>query len=174
MKSLLNSLLLCCALCAPAAALEITAVSPAAVKGAARADFSFPGLTVKGVTWEGGAVVMPLTDNKGKTFADIKLLSKGLYGRLEACFKAGCAPAKAAKALPKVKAEAFKPLKSKSRVANAEISFDGELLVIAGVMASSKEPGTFWIAFPPELEFGDKAFKAAVESAVIAAWTKKK
>jgi hypothetical protein len=173
MKNTLNALLLACALAAPAAALEITAVAPAAVKGAAKADFTFTALTVKGVTWEKGAVVMPLTDNKGKTYSDVKLLSKGLYGRLEGCFKNGCAPAKPG-ARPKVAVDALKPLKSKARVANAELSFDGELLVIAGVMVSSKEPGTYWVAFPPALAFPDGAFKSAVESAVIAAWTKKK
>ncbi len=160
-------------LAAPAAALDITATAPAAVKGAAAADFTFAAFTLKGVKWEGEAVVLPVTENKGKTYTDVKLLSKGVYKRLEACFKAGCAPAKA-KAAPKLKIEALKPLKSKARVANAELSFDGELLVVAGVMASSREPGTFWVAFPDAVDFLDGAFKASVESAVIAAWTKKK
>ncbi len=173
MRSAASALLLAALLAAPAAALEITSVSPAAPKGAARADFTFSAVAVRGVAWENGAVVMPLSEVKGKKYADIKLLSKDLYARLEACFKAGCAPAKA-KARPAVKVLALKPLKSKFRVANAEISFDGELLAVAGVMASSREPGTFWVAFPSGLTFPDPAFKSAVESAVIAAWTKKK
>jgi hypothetical protein len=172
MRKVIEVLALCLSFQASAAALEITAVAPAGVKGAAKADFTLSGVKVKGVAWENGAVVLPLTENKGKTFADIKLLSRKAYGRIEACFKAGCAPAKAA-AAPKVKVEALKPLKSPVRLANAEVSFDGELLVVAGVMASKKEDGTFWVAFPPELEFTDPAFKSAVESAVIAAWAKK-
>jgi predicted lipoprotein len=172
MKKLIEVLALCLVFQMAAAALDITPVSTATVKGAVLADFDFSGMTVKGVAWQKGAVIMPLTENRGKTFADIKLLSKKAYARLETCFKGGCAPEKAA-AAPKIKVSAFKPLKSPSRVANAEVSFDGELLVVAGVMASSKEAGTFWVAFPPELEFSDPAFKSAVESAVIAAWTKK-
>lgn len=172
MKKVIEVLALCLSFQAAASALEITAVSTATVKGAAKADFSFSGMTVKGVAWEKGAVVMPLTENRGKTFADIKLLSRKAYAKLETCFKNGCPPAKAASA-PKIRVGALKPLRSPARVANAEVSFDGELLVIAGVMASRKEDGAFWVAFPPELEFSDPAFKSSVESAVIAAWAKK-
>jgi len=172
MKKVIEVLALCLSFQAAASALEITAVSTATVKGAALADFDFSGITVKGVAWAKGGVVMPLTESRGKTFADIKLLSKKAYLKLETCFKNGCAPAGPV-AAPKVKVGAFKPLKSSTRVANAEVSFDGELLVVAGVMASSKEPGTFWVAFPYGLGFADPAFKSAVESAVIAAWTKK-
>jgi hypothetical protein len=172
MKKLLN-LAVVLLLAAPAAALEISGVTPAEVKGAPKADFAFSALTLKNVAWEKGAVVMPVTDNKGKKYTDIKLLSKGLYARFEACFKNGCAPAKPG-AAPKLKLSAPKALKSPARVANVEITFDGELLVVAGVMASKKEEGAFWVAFPGDLQFTDPAFKSAVESAVIAAWTKKK
>lgn len=172
MRKLLN-LAVILLLAAPAAALDVASVSPAAVKGAPKADFSFGALTLKNVAWEKGAVVLPVTENKGKKYSDVKLLSKGLYAKLEACFKSGCAPAKAA-AAPKLKVEKLKPLKSPARVANAELSLDGDLLVTVGVMASKKEEGAFWVAFPPDVEFTDGAFKSAVESAVIAAWTKKK
>jgi hypothetical protein len=173
MGKILEVLALCLSFQAAAAALEVTSVMPAAVKGAAKADFSLSAFTVKNISFDKGAVVLPVTGSKGKTFADIKLLSKSLYVKLETCFKNGCVKPAKAPAAPKVKIEAFKQLKSKTRVANAELSFDGELLVVAGVMVSSKEPGTFWVAFPPDLAFGDGAFKAAVESAVIAAWVKK-
>ncbi|OGR69406.1 MAG: hypothetical protein A2081_00420 [Elusimicrobia bacterium GWC2_61_19] len=173
MKKILEVLALCLSLQAAAAALEITSVNPAAVKGTAKADFTFSAFTVKNIAFDKGAVVLPVTESKGKTFSDVKLLSKSLYGKLEACFKNGCAKPAKAPAAPKFRIEAFKPLKSKTRVANAELSFDGDLLVVAGVMASSKEPGTFWVAFPSDLAFGDGAFKSAIESAVIAAWAKK-
>ncbi len=173
MKKTIEVLALCLFFQAAAAAMEITAVDPAAVKGASRADFTFSVLTVNGVVYEKGAVVMPVTENKGKTYSDIKLLSRALYSKIDACFKAGFVKPGKAPAAPKFRIEAFKPLKSKVRVANAEISFDGELLVVAGVMVSSKEPGAFWLAFPGDLSFPDAAFKSAVESAVIAAWVKK-
>jgi hypothetical protein len=171
MKTLLSLALLLFA--APAFALEVTAVSTAAVKGASAADFTFGPVTVKNIAWEKGAVVMPVTDNKGRKYTDIKLLSKDLYGKLEACFKNGFTKPAKAPAAPKVKIDSFRVHKSKARVASAEISFDGELLVVAGVMASRKEEDAFWVAFPSDLVFPDKAFKSAVESAVIAAWVKK-
>lgn len=172
MRKLASVLALCLAAQA-AFALEVARVSPAAIQGAARGDFSFGPFAVKGVAWDQGAVVMPLTDNKGKQYADVKLLSKAAYLKLETCFKEGFKKPAKAPGRPAVKVE-FRELKSKARVANAEISFDGELLVIGGVMASRKEEGAFWIAFPPAVEFTDPAFKSSVESAVIAAWTKKK
>lgn len=172
MKKLISILALCLA-AQSAGALEITAVSTEAIKGASKADFTFGAITVKAIAYEKGAVVMPFTENKGKTYTDIKLLSKGLYAKIEGCFKSGFKKPSKAPAAPVIKLEPFKPLKSPVRVANAEITFDGELLVVAGVMVSKKEEGAFWVAFPPGLDFPDGAFKSSVESAVIAAWTKK-
>lgn len=172
MKKLISVLALCL-LARSAGALEVTAVSAASVKGAAKADFTFGPVTVKDIAYEKGGVVMPFTENKGKTYTDIKLLSKSLYLKIEGCFKNGFVKPAKAPAAPVVKVNSFKPLKSPARVANAELHFDGDLLVTAGVMASRKEEGTFWVAFPPALAFPDGAFKSSVESAVIAAWTRK-
>ena len=184
MRKALNVSVLFFGLAAGAAALEIAGTVPATVKGAPKADFNLSGLVVKNIAYENGAVIMPVTENKGRTYADVKLLSKGLYMKLEACFKDGCAkPAAgkadkkseakpAAKAGPAIKVEEFKPLKSKVRVANAEVSFDGELTASLGVMASMKEPGVFWIAFPETLEFKEAALKTEIENAVKTAWAK--
>ncbi len=172
MKKLISALVLCLA-AGSAGALEITAVSTAPVKGAAKADFTFGAITVKNIAYEKGGVIMPFTENKGKTYTDIKLLSKGLYLKIEGCFKNGFTKPAKAPAAPAVKVDSFKPLKSPARVANAELSIDGDLLVVAGVMASKKEEGAFWVAFPPDLVFVDGAVKSSVESAVIAAWVKK-
>ncbi|MEK7721317.1 MAG: hypothetical protein AAB359_02885 [Elusimicrobiota bacterium] len=172
MRKLISVLALCLA-AQSADALEITAASTSAVKGGAKGDFTFGAITIKSIAYEKGGVIMPSTENKGKTYTDIKLLSKALYGKLEGCFKNGFTKPARAPAAPVVKVASFKPLKSRTRVANAEITFDGELLVMGGVMVSKKEEGTFWIAFPPDLVFPDGAFKSAVESAVIAAWTRK-
>jgi len=165
MRRTLEALLLC-------AALHVPAVSPASAKGAAAADFTLGPLTVHGVAWQNGAVVLPATVYKDRTYQDVKVLSRSLYGKLEACFRNGCAPSRTA-AAPKVKVAGFKPLKSPVRVANAEVTFDGELSVTAGLMASKKEPGAFWVSFPASVSFRDPAFKSAAESAVIAAWSKK-
>jgi len=172
MKKLISLLALCLA-AQSAWALEITAVSTSSVNGALKGDFTFGVITVRSIAFEKGGVVMPYTENKGRTYTDVKLLSKSLYGKIESCFRNGFKKPAKAPAPPVVKVDAFKPLKSPVRVANAEISFDGDLLVVGGVMVSKKEEGAFWIAFPPDLEFPDGAFKSSVESAVIAAWAKK-
>ncbi len=171
-RSFQVSVLALCFAAQYAGALEVTAVSTAAIKGAAKADFTFGPVLVKDIAYEKGGVIMPFTENKGKTYTDIKLLSKSLYQKIEGCFKNGFTKPAKVPAAPAVKVDSFRPLKSPARVANAELSFDGDLLVIAGVMASKKEEGAFWVAFPPALVFTDAAFKSAVESNVIAAWTK--
>lgn len=154
----------------PAPALEVTAVAPAEIKGAASGDFSFGPVTVANISYSSGAVLMPVTENKGKKYTDIRLLSRSAYDRIEACFKEGfSAPKKSPKA-PEIKVSAVRPLRSKVRVANAEVSFDGELVAVAGVMVSKKKEGDFWVAFPPDLSFTDKSFKKAVEKAVKKAW----
>lgn len=173
MRKVIEVLVLCLSFQAAASALEVSSVSTASANGVLSGDFTFSGFAVKGITYEKGAVIMPVTESKGRTYSDVKLLSKNLYVKIEACFKAGCARSAKAAASPKVKVAALRPLKSKVRVANADVSFDGELLVVAGVMASAKEPGTYWVAFPETLAFADAAFKSAVESSVIAAWAKK-
>ena len=180
MKNIVKVLVLCVLTASGASALDVTGTDPAVIKGAAKGDFNFSGISVKGITYEKGGVVMPVTESKGRTYSDVKLISKSLYGKIEACFKNGCAPYPAAGhkptakvSSPVVKLKELKPLKSKTRVANAELSFDGDLLVIAGVMVSSKDPGTFWLAFPETMEFTDAAFKAAVEKTVNTAWAKK-
>ena len=163
--------LLALAAAGAAGALEVTGTVPAAVKGAAKADFTLSGITVKGVSWEGGAVVLPVTQVKDRAYIDVKILSRALYAKLEKCFTAGC-PGAAKAPPPAVKVESVKPLKSESRVANAEVSFGGDLLLVLGVMSSYREPGTFWVAFPGSVEFRDPALKASAEKAVKESWLK--
>lgn len=171
MRNAIKLAVLLWALPAAAAALEVTGTAPASVKGAAKADFFLSGLAVKGVSFEGGAVVLPVSQVNDRVYSDVKLLSRALYGKLETCFRSGCArPGRAA--APAVKLEELKPLKSKSRVANAEVSFDGDLLVVLGVMASYRDPDEFWVAFPASVEFRDAGLKAAVERTVREAWAR--
>lgn len=173
MRGRVSALLLAALLAVPAGALEVTGFSAAGAKGAPLADLSFGPVAVSSVSWRGGAVVMPATEVNGRTYSDIKLLSRAAYARIEACFKRGFVkPARPPKD-PSFKVLSVKPLRSRVRVANAQVSFDEDLLVVAGVMASKREPGTFWVAFPPELSFSSPSFKSAVESAVIAAWVGK-
>ncbi len=174
MRSRVSALLLAALLAAPASALEVTGVSPAGAKGADLADFSFGPVAVSSVSWRGGAVVMPATEVNGRTYSDIKLLNRAFYARIEACFRRGFVrPARPPRATV-FKVLSVRPLRSRVRVANAQVSFDGDLLVVAGIMVSKKEPGAFWVAFPPELSFSSPSLRSAVESAVIAAWAGKR
>ena len=165
-----------------AGALEITKLITAAktvsadnVIPASAADAGvivFSGaLEVTGISFQKNAVVMPVTDYKGRTYTDIKLLSKGLYAKIEACLSKGvCKNASAA--APKVSVGGVKMLKSKTRVANAETVFDGELVVTAGVMNSSYEPGELWIAWPEIFKIKNRALKNKTEQLIKEAYAK--
>jgi len=148
-----------------AGALEITAAAPAATEKGKAADFVFSGsVIVKNIAFEKGAVVMPVTEYKDRAYTDIRLLSKSLYEKLGACFsEKKCAYAgKAAK--PKLSVLEVKPLKSKARVANVILAFDGELSVTFGVI--QKASGELWAAYPANFEVKDPALKDLIENKV--------
>jgi len=145
---------------------------PAKVGQAGGGVIVFSGaLEVKGISFQKNAVVMPVTEYKGRTYADIKLLSKGLYAKIEACLSKGvCKNAPGAE--PKISVAGVKTLQSKTRVANAEAVFDGELLVTAGVMNSSREPGELWIAWPEIFKIKNAALKIKTEQLIKEAYAK--
>lgn len=165
-----------------AGALEVTKLSaaaktvsadnviPAPAAGAGVIVFS-GALEVKGISFQKNAVVMPVTGYKGRTYADIKLLSKGLYAKIEACLSKGVCK-NAPGAVPEISVAGVKTLQSKTRVANAEAVFDGELLVTAGVMNSSREPGELWIAWPEIFKIKNAALKTKAEQLIKKAYAK--
>ncbi|HAH32669.1 MAG TPA: hypothetical protein DCL44_10195 [Elusimicrobia bacterium] len=166
-----------------APALEITKLSSAAASAASPDKAAatpaagmgvivFSGvLEVKGISLRKNAVVMPVTEYKGRSYEDIKLLSKGLYAKIEACLsKSVCKNAPAA--LPKITVTGVKMLKSKNRLANSETVFDGELLVTAGIMNSSREPGELWISWPEDFKINDAALKAKAETLIKETYAK--
>jgi len=145
---------------------------PAKVGQAGGGVMVFSGaLKVTGISFQKNAVVMPVTEYKGRAYTDIKLLSKGLYAKIEACLSKGVCK-NAAAAVPKISVAGVKMLKSKTRVANAETVFDGELLVTAGVMNSSYEPGELWIAWPEIFKIKNAALKHKTEQLIKEAYAK--
>lgn len=148
-----------------AGALEITSAAPAASAKGKTADFVFSGpITVKNIAFEKNAVVMPVTGYKDREYADIRLLSKSLYGKLESCFsKDKCAIAVKAPA-PRLTVLEVKQLKSKTRVANVTLAFDGELSVTFGVIR--KASGEIWAAYPANFEVKDRILKGLIEKKV--------
>lgn len=152
-------------LASAAGAVEITKADLSGGRSFLKADMVFSGaLSVKNISYKQAAVVMPLTGYNGREYADIKLLSKDLYRKLEACFSGGGCAAKSRAAAPAVRVGLIKPLKSGTRVANAEVSFDGELKVVLGVMKNRY--GGVWLAYPPDFRVNDAALKSAIAEAV--------
>ena len=160
----------CAAVNSPA--LEVTKLSTAAVSASADQVIVFSDvIEVKGINWKKNAVVMPVTEYKGRTYEDIKLLSKGLYAGVEACLSKGvCENPPGAE--PKINVTGVKMLKSKTRLANAETAFDGELQVTAGVMNSSRDPGELWIGWPEDFKINNSALKAKAEKLIKEAYAK--
>jgi len=160
-----------------AGALEITRLNSEAVAESSGAAcpggiMVFSGvLEVKGICLRKNAVIMPVTEYKGRSYTDIKLLSKILYSRIEACLSKGACKNKAA-AEPVISIAEIKSLRSKTRVANAETVFDGELLVTAGVVRSSREPGEVWIAWPEIFTIKNAALKSKAEQLIKTAYSK--
>jgi len=167
-------LFISCVLCAGAGALEVTGAAAAGGGPAAGAKtLTLSGaLEIGGVSLKAGAVVMPVTEYKGRTYSDVKLLSKDLYARIDACLSKGACAGRPPFAEPEVKLDGLKALNSKTRVANADVVFDGELLVTAGVMKSSGEPGEIWISWPAVIKFKAPALKARAEELVKARYAK--
>ena len=148
-----------------AAALEIISAAPLKTEKGKMSDFILSGsAAVRNVAFEKGAVLMPVTEYKDREYTDIKLLSKSLYEKIEACFsKDKCAYAGKA-ASPVLSVLEVKPLKSKTRVANVTLAFDGDLSVTFGVI--KKVSGEIWAAYPSNFEVKDAAFKDLIEKKV--------
>ena len=148
-----------------AAALDIISASPVKTEKGKVSDFVFSGsVTVKGIAFEKGAVVMPVTVNKGREYTDIKLLSKGLYAKLEACFSKGKCAAGGPFLIPKLSVSEVKQLKSPKRVANVSLAFDGDLVVTFGVI--KKASGETWAAYPDNFEVQNEELKGLIEKTV--------
>jgi hypothetical protein len=148
-----------------AGALEIVSAVPMKTAKGKSADFSFfGGVAVKNITFENGAVIMPVTEYKGMTYTDIRILSKPLYKKIEACFLKGTCSSAAQTAAPRVSVVEVKALKSKTRIANVSLAFDGDLSVTFG--AIKKASGEIWAAYPANFAVNDDALKNLIEKEV--------
>lgn len=154
-----------------AGAVGITGAELSGKPPSRKADLVFSGgLAVSNISFRGGAVVMPLTVYKDRSYADIKLLSKDLYRRIEACFSGSGCVQKAKAAVPAVRVDLVRPLRSETRLANAEVSFDGDLRVVLGVMKSRY--GGLWVAYPPDFRVTDARLKRTIAEAVKDAYAR--
>ncbi|HNT96876.1 MAG TPA: hypothetical protein PKK31_01245 [Elusimicrobiales bacterium] len=160
-----------CAAASPAAAAQLTAweirvSSPAVLSG----DFVFAGaLEVRGVEMRPEGLFMPAEESGGRTYRDVKLLSRAAYSSLDAAFKKGAGAGGARKERGKLPwtIKGIRQLSGKFRKANMDVDFDGDLLVTAGLMLSDRVGEEYWIAWPRSLVFLDKKLKKAVEKDLL-------
>ncbi|MDT8285648.1 MAG: hypothetical protein RQ748_00940 [Elusimicrobiales bacterium] len=158
-------------LAAPASAAELTAweikaSSPSVLSG----DFIFAGaLGVRGVEMRPEGLFMPSEEFGGRAYRDVKLLSKSAYAGIAAAFKAGEGKKKAGKKSGKVSwtVKDLRRMGGKSRKANVDVEFDGDLLVTAGLMLSRRGGEKYWVAWPRYFVFIDKKLKKTVERALL-------
>lgn len=164
-NSLIAAVLAGFAVCAPARALEIVSAEPIKTEQGKIGDFLFSGsVTVRGISFEKNAVVMPVTEYKDRTYTDVRILSKALYKKIEACFyKTKCA-AKGNVSSPKVSLLSVSPLKSPVRIANVTLSFDGDLAVTFGALR--RDSGELRTAYPSDFEVSDPAVRKLIDDKV--------
>lgn len=164
-------LLLPLLLAAPAGAAELTAweiraSSPSVLSG----DFVFAGaLEVRGVEMRPEGLFMPAEEFGGRTYRDVKLLSKTAYSALAGAFKKGSGAGGVRKNPGKIPwtIKEIRKMGGKSRKANVDLDLDGDLLVTAGLVLSKRAGEKYWIAWPRSLVFLDKKFKKIVEKAIL-------
>ena len=93
------------------------------------------------------------------------------------CFKdSDCLEIKRAKKPEKkdisLKAEKIFPLKSPLRIANAEISFDDDIIIVFGIVKDKEEKGKFWISYPGHFEISDDILKNRLEKLIMTEFKK--
>ena len=164
---ILTAALLCVLLmpAGPASALEIVSATPVKTENGKRADFVFAGsVTVRGILFEKNAVIMPVNEHGGRTYSDIKILSKALYKKIEACFFKKRCVAGGRVAPPKVSVRGVSRLNSDIRIANVFLSLDGDLSVTLG--AVRRASGAIWASYPDDFEVSDAGLRSSINSKV--------
>ncbi|MFA5162070.1 MAG: hypothetical protein WC421_07465 [Elusimicrobiales bacterium] len=155
--------------CGCARALEITAADRAGgfiqLSG---------GIEITGVRFStdafGGAVALALDNSRdGRTFANIRIMNKNLYGKL----MAANAAQQAGKTDIDVKVLSARKLASPSRIANVDIAFDGELAATFGLLKTRGKSGTAYkMLSPASFKFKSGALRKRVRELVIQAGMK--
>ncbi|MCG2725302.1 MAG: hypothetical protein L6420_03420 [Elusimicrobia bacterium] len=154
---------------------EISALSISSVNDAEtakedcrdRKNFEFSKtILIKGIEFEDGFLKMPLDGCKKKKYSNIKILSKDFYQKILDCFKIQKCVISAAKKDISLKVEKIFSLKSPLRIANANVSFDNELIVTFGIVKDKDKKDEIWISYPEAFEIKDEAFKDKLEKLI--------
>jgi len=147
---------------------EINALNISAIKGKQNTrDFEFSKtILVNGVEFENGFLKMPLDGYKTKKYSNIKILSKDFYRKIFDCFKLKECTVNRNKKDVLTKVENIFPLKSPLRIANANVSFDDELIVVFGIVKEKKDENKIWISYPKDFEIKNEVFKNNLENLI--------
>ena len=148
--------------------VDIRALNISSMKGGGdKKDFEFSKtIFIRGIEFRNGFLKMPLDGYKKKKYSNIKILSKDFYYKISNCFEGEtCAINKEKKDIL-IKVEKIFPLKSPLRVANAEMSFDAELIVVFGIVKDRKKKDEIWLSYPKDFEIRDKVFKNKLEKLI--------
>lgn len=122
-------------------------------------------IKIKRVEIKEGKVLMPVEENKGRIYENIKLISKKAYENILNSFSSGkCVSTRKDSGLP-FKITKVKKLKSEHRIANAEAEFGDVFLAVFGIMKN--KDGELWTAFPKDLEVLDKDFESKIKEEII-------
>ncbi|MCK5583359.1 MAG: hypothetical protein KAI33_06190 [Elusimicrobiales bacterium] len=147
---------------------EISALNISFMNGErGKRDFEFSKtIFIKGIEFKSGFLKMPLDGYKTKEYSNIKILSKGFYQKILNCFNGETCKVSTGKKDILIKVEKIFPLKSPLRVANAEMSFDAELIVVFGIVKDRKKKDEIWLSYPKDFEIRDKVFKNKLEKLI--------
>ena len=171
---------LCSFLCAGAGALEITACADGPAQG--RKDFALSGVMILGgvgvyAGLGAGGRVVALSDPSG--WRGLRILDRNFAQKLLAAHGGGLPAAASPSRQPELKVVSASPLNSNFRIANVEISFDGELLAVFGVVRRRGLGMDIYSVVPPDFlvlqdeELSDRVRKLALDAGKLALYKEK-
>lgn len=134
--------------------------------GSVNAELSFAGVySVKNIGLKDGKIVMPAEENKGRIYENIRILSRQTYEKIFSVLKSGkCQAVKSARQ-PDFRIKSVKKLKSEYRIANAQVEFDSDIVVVFGVI--KKYGGELSVSLPKDFIFLNDNFAASVKKKII-------
>ncbi len=147
---------------------EISALNISSVNGIkSKKDFEFSKtILVKRIEFKNGFLKMPLDSYKTKKYSNIKILTKDFYNKILNCFNSDKCEKSGERKNISIKIEKIFSLKSPLRIANANVSFDGELIVVFGIVKEKREKEKIWISYPKDFEISDEVFKDNLEKLI--------
>jgi hypothetical protein len=147
---------------------EISSLNISSASGIkSKKDFEFSKtILIRRIEFKNGFLKMPLDSYKTKKYSNIKILTKDFYNKILNCFNIEkCAKSGERKNIS-IKLDKIFPLKSPLRVANANVSFDDDIIVVFGIVKEKKERKKIWISYPKDFEILDEVFKDNLEKLI--------